>query len=365
MQLKNENLNIVIVSNEAWGDIWFSKHHYAHELSKNNRVWFINPPGKWSPVNLFKSEISFRKINDNLNVISYSNFLPYKFFKRNNKVVSARLDKFFKKRNITIDIFWTFDPLRLYDPELINAKFSIFHAVDKYLFQYPSELLLHRKVDAFVVVAEEFKEQYVQYNKPILFVPHGIPGGEVLMNENNENLPEKFTLYMGMIDARLDYDFIKKMALRFPEEKFLFLGDIKNVSDDIFEEIFIHRKIPNIIHHPAVHALKLKKYIDASKCCIAPMSSEWSGNLISHHKILQYMSGGKAIFSPVFSAYKCFSDLLYMDNNSDELLNKMQNFYASGEDAGLFQKRLEYVKDHSYGAHINTVIKFINSEIGR
>lgn len=361
--MKNENLNIVIVSNEAWGDIWFSKHHYAHELSKSNQVWFIDPPGKWSPLNLFKSEISSRKINDNLNVISYSNFLPYKFFKLNNKVVSARLNNFFKKRNKTIDIFWSFDPLRLYEPKLLNARFSIFHAVDKYLFQFPTEILLHQNADVFVVVAEEFKEQYTKYNKPILFVPHGIPSGESILNHNTEILPEDYTLYMGMIDIRLDYHFIKKMALRFPEEKFLFLGDIKNVSDDIFEEIFIHKKFPNIIHHPAVHALKLKYFVDNSKCCLAPMNKEWAGNMISHHKILQYMASGKAVFSPEFSAYKSFSDLLYMNNNNDELLNKMQNFYSSGEDEQLMHKRLNYVQNQSYNSHISKIIEFINSEI--
>ena len=54
--------NIIIVSNEPWGDIWYSKHHYAYELNKTNQVLFIDPPRKWSFWNLFMQGISKRDI---------------------------------------------------------------------------------------------------------------------------------------------------------------------------------------------------------------------------------------------------------------------------------------------------------------
>lgn len=41
MELKGKR--IVTASNEGWGDVWFSKHNYAYELSKHNEVLFVDP----------------------------------------------------------------------------------------------------------------------------------------------------------------------------------------------------------------------------------------------------------------------------------------------------------------------------------
>lgn len=37
---------------EPWGDMWYSKHHYAAELSKCRIEYFISPPDKWCPTDL-------------------------------------------------------------------------------------------------------------------------------------------------------------------------------------------------------------------------------------------------------------------------------------------------------------------------
>jgi hypothetical protein len=36
--------NILLISPESWGQNHVSKHHYATELSKNNKIYFLNPP---------------------------------------------------------------------------------------------------------------------------------------------------------------------------------------------------------------------------------------------------------------------------------------------------------------------------------
>src|SRR5688572_25831414 len=38
--------SVLIISPEPWKHLFVSKHHYAIELSKRNKVYFLNPPGK-------------------------------------------------------------------------------------------------------------------------------------------------------------------------------------------------------------------------------------------------------------------------------------------------------------------------------
>ena len=75
MKLKNQI--IVLVSNEQWSDIWFSKHHYANELSQKNKVLFINPPKQWNIKNVFFNTITTTRISSNLEIVSYQNYFPF------------------------------------------------------------------------------------------------------------------------------------------------------------------------------------------------------------------------------------------------------------------------------------------------
>ena len=86
-----QNNSILLISNEPWGDIWFSKHHYANELSANNDVYFIDPPKGWSLSSLFSNQLEIEVINERLKVVRYSNSLPIRFFPK----VFTKINDFF------------------------------------------------------------------------------------------------------------------------------------------------------------------------------------------------------------------------------------------------------------------------------
>jgi hypothetical protein len=354
----SEIKNIVIVSNETWGDIWFSKHHYASELSRGNfRVFFVDPSPRWNFLNLFKTKIESYQVTENLFVLRYCNNFPSALLRINNYVVSKRLMRFLKRNSAVPDIFWTFDPMRLFNPDLLGAKLSLFHAVDKYYFTHPAEKLLHQNVDAFVCVSKDFETQYEIYGKPVTTVPHGISPDEFNVDEKEFEIGmSDFILYIGYIDLRLDFAFIARLLTDFPEEKFVFVGGIKNVDNTDFKKIVIDKKFDNILFIPPVHAKKLKFYIDKSKACLAPMMKDVAGNLISHHKILQYMAHGKPVFGPVFSEYGAIGDLLYMHDDPDELIKRFRYYLNHGENSDLISRRIELAHEHEYKFHIDNIL---------
>src|ERR1051326_3339068 len=116
--MKLEDQTILVTSNEPWGDIWYSKQNYAYELSKKNKVFFIDPPTKWQLKNIFYNPIILKSYNENLKIISYQNFLPILndvFNRLNNFLVSKYLKRFFQGNHISNYLVWAFDPIRLYN----------------------------------------------------------------------------------------------------------------------------------------------------------------------------------------------------------------------------------------------------------
>lgn len=356
MKLKNQT--ILIFSNEPWGDVWYSKHNWAFELSKKNKVFFINTPNKWHPKNLLL-KISTIYYSENLTILSYNNILPLSrfklIFKINNFFVSKLLKKWLHKNKVSNYIFWTFDPYRFTNPDLLSPLFSIYFIADKYQTKHENDLI--KNVDFFISVSKNLTN-----NLPIentLNLSHGIPESEFEPNENID-IEKDYVLYIGNIDYRLDYPLIKKMAISFPKEKFLFIGK-KNIdtNSESFKEIFIENKYPNIYYHSPVHFKKLKNYIAKAKVCIAPMLMEINGNNINHHKLLQYLALGKPILSPSFTDYEN-NNLIYTYKNHEESIKQLKIIFNDKESSSLIEARINFAQQFTYDKLIKKVEEFIS-----
>jgi len=117
-----KNKIILIISPEAWGTNFVSKHHYANYLSKNNTVYFLNPVFS-SKINPFgKINIEVENIKENLVKVNYQNLLPKlnkfpKFIQ--NYIFKRQAKQIQKKLNISkFDIVWSFDPFRFWNQKI-------------------------------------------------------------------------------------------------------------------------------------------------------------------------------------------------------------------------------------------------------
>lgn len=353
MKLKNKT--ILIVSNESWGDIWYSKHNWAFELSKNNLVYFINPPRRWKFKAIFKTTIKIENYTETLKIFNYNNLLPLTrcgfLFKINEALIFKALTKFFKnEKNL---IFWTFDPYRLIYPQNLNLLHSIYFVADRYLI--PREKILINNVNSIISVSKDLTKD-VKHNH-ILNISHGI--SETEFNTDNNVDCDNFILYIGGIDYRLDFSLISNLLKELPNEKFLFIGKISNIEDNNFRDIFIDRKFPNLEYKTAIHFKELKNYIAKSKICLAPMKKGVQGNSINHHKLLQYLAHGKPVLSAKFSDYQN-NNLLIEYSDTQEAIFKLKNALENTEDIDLINKRINFVKQFLYSNLIKKIEEFIN-----
>lgn len=356
-----EGSDIVVTSNEPWGPVWYSKHHYAYELSKKNRVIFIDPVKPWQPQALCCARPKLEPVVPNLWVLKYRNPLPSfnaLSFKLNNRIVSHSISKVLQEMGFHTDLLLSFDPSRLYDPTLLRAKRSLFVAVDDYIHSMRGERLCYERVDGFLSIAEQFNATYHPYGKPLLNISHAISAEEFGGSPRND-IPAGTGLYIGAMDHRLDLPLIKAMAVHFPSVPFVFIGPYRLGANTLAEHLFLKGAYPNLFLREAVEAKTLRDYVASARFCIAPMDISLHGNAISHHKVFQYLAQGKAIFSPSFSEYIRISHLLYMGVDHDSIISRMAQFLEHGEDPGLTAQRIAFAHSRTYDALWERIAAFL------
>jgi hypothetical protein len=354
--MKLENQNILIVSNEPWGNFWYSKHNYAWQFSKKNKVYFLNPPGKFSLFNVFNNKLKVEKITDSLFSITYKNILPVKInvLRRINEwYILNKLRRWYETNQVKDVLFWTFDPIRLSSPEQLKPAKVVLHAVDHYLFTYPSESILSRKADCIICVSDIIAKSYRNYSDNVYVIPHAIPDDEFLpvKAERSGNLNG---IFVGTIDERLDFQYTAYIAQKFPEVHFKFIG--KTTAP---KGISVTLAYKNISFESEKPFSELKNFIREADFCFLFKDLKHPGNNISSHKMLQYFAQGKPIFSTKLEQYSKICDLLYMENDKEKMAEIMDNYFRNSEDSSLVQKRIDYAKQHSFNSTIDKIEKLL------
>ncbi|WP_420581914.1 hypothetical protein [Reichenbachiella sp.] len=364
MSIKDKT--IFITSNEPWGDIWYSKQNYAFELSRVNQVYFVDPPTKRSLFNWFKFEVRSIRVSENLSVIQYDHILPYlsNWFNRlNNKLVSKRLRKWITEQGIKDFIFWSFDPIRLYNPKLLGAELSIFHCVDYFYFKHLGERELCLNSDLLFATSKLFLDNYSIFDKPKHIVPHGISEDEFTLenDKKKEYLLDlnDFGLYIGVIDHRMDFGLYEKLITTYIDTPFVFIGPIRVQNNEAFVRIFEQKKYTNVHILGPKHFKTLKYYIAQSSFCLSLMDMNFHMNTVHHHKTLVYLCQGKPVFSFIFEEYKHLGDIMYLSNSHDGIISLLGEYLKSGEVGDLVSDRISYAKKFTFKNIIESAGKII------
>ncbi|GIV43053.1 MAG: hypothetical protein KatS3mg035_0176 [Bacteroidia bacterium] len=204
-------------------------------------------------------------------------------------------------------------------------------------------------MDAMFSTAQSFIDDYSPYTKaPMRIVPHGISNEEFTISDSElEKFDlelKNYNLYVGVIDARIDYELLEKLLIQNPSEKFVFIGPLRLPDNPYAHKIFNEKKYDNLIIAGPRHFKTLKVFIHYAKSCLALMDKKYFGNLVHHHKTLVYLAQGKPVFSVLCEAYHGLEDFMYLYNSHEELLQQFKNFIENGESPDLAQKRIDYAK---------------------
>jgi hypothetical protein len=361
----NTKQKIFLLSNEPWGDLWFSKHHYAYELSKlGNKVYFINAPKKWSFSHFFNRNIQISNYSKNLFIVNYNNPIPIRLFLKlaiyiNDFFVSKALKK---KLNIqSNDLQWTFDPLRFVYFPLCSR--IIYHVADPYMSLYPTKYTHHvlaQKSLKIVCTSPHYVDFYQKqgYVKT-LYMPHMVSSEEFDIDQKIvDTLKQKYGHYIllvGTINSDVDIELLKSIADLNLDAKLLIAGSV-HIDKQIFETLSNQK---NILYLGVINAKLLKNYINASQVCITGYYFTLNKGVGSGSplKMLHYLSQYKPIVTSINSEIPELENIaIYRAHDKNtflELIKKaLNNTLFVNQDAVS-----SYLQKHQYPIAIQKILE--------
>jgi hypothetical protein len=359
---------IILTSNEPWGDVWFSKQHYANELSKlGYAVFFLNPTLRWSWGNIFSFKIKTNKVNEFLTIIDYKNNFPQQilfprlFVLINDLLNCQKIKTQILKTNKQL-IWWKFDPYRFLTTPGLNKGKTIYHVVDPHLHLWQNKIQA-KNADLIVCTSNKYVDYYKDDGcQNVIQIPHGISEDEFKLDSDRvEMIYEEygdFVIVVGTIAHDVDINLFKRIA----EEKInlLIIGREIIVSDG-WEVI---KNLKNVHFIGQLHAKELKNYVSAAKAGLitynfTPKQKHQIGR--SPLKVLNYLAQKIPIITSVSSDLDTLNnEVVYRAYNSEEFISFVKR--AMGNNLFVNSDKIEhYLQQHSYPRLINTIFYKLKS----
>lgn len=374
MELANKT--ILIISPQAWGEMFISKNHYAIELAKRgNLVYFLNPPDQQGKEKIFSVTITPVNGYANLMLISHRLWYPYnlKFHALGlfQMLMQVQLKKIVKKIGKELDIIWSFDLGHLYPFKYFSKKaFKIFHPVDEPL-DGPS-IRAAEGADIIFSVTNEILEKYQHLKVPTHFINHGV--SEDFITDMVIKDSSSVKLHVGfsgnLLRTDLDHPTLLKIVTENPDIQFEFWGSykespvVKGNGTEQEANIFVRqlKALPNATLHGAInpkHLAKALPEMDAFLICYDVQKDQSRGT--NYHKIMEYLATGKIIISNNITTYKDRPDLIQMVQERDsnialptlfKTVMQQLNYFNSGE---LVSNRKRFASENTYRKQIERI----------
>ncbi len=373
---KFKNKNILLISPQAWGKMFISKHHYAVELAKlGNTVYFLNPPDK-----ILKERVLITAILETpgLFIINHRINFPYNIKFHSimlfHWLIQWQIKKILNTIGEPIDIVWSFDLGNLYPFKLFpKTALRIFHPVDEPL----NDAAINSAKDAQVIfsVTHEILEKYTGFVVPAHFVNHGV--SELFLHCENLVSPGDSTR-VGFAGNLLRTDIDRPVLLQIihenPDVIFEFLGSYQendsNIGGGLNSEttLFLKslRSYSNVVLHGVVKPEELAaayQHIDAFLICYDIEKDQSKGT--NYHKVMEFISTGKVIISNNISTYKGMPHLVTMveerDNNRmlPALFKKTILSLVENNSGLAMDRRKKYAREHSYQKQLEKIVDLL------
>jgi hypothetical protein len=359
---------ILILSPQPWNYFYISKHHYAMELARKNQVWFMSSPETGIGWKLQERKIAedreLRLIDYKIPVQASLRFHAKPLYKLIHRLaVRKLLDKLAPEFDICIDFgcYAFFDSIRF-----IKARKKIFFPVDNF-GHIPFST---RGSDYIFTVSQVIQEKFRAQGLKCHFVNHGLSEAFAkvatgkLAGSLKWNRGERIKVgYSGNLFIRfLDTVVFRKIIADNPFVEFHLFGSLSHNEQDEGQSDWYRflTSCSNVVLHgfqqPTELAFALDQ-MDVLLLCYKPDNKDYFGE--NTHKMIEYLSVGKAIVSTHITLYKD-SELINM-TGADENLNLPKLFnetIANLEHLNceeLMKRRILFALDNTYQKQIERI----------
>lgn len=393
------NRDFIITSLQSWDiEIGSTIKNTALEISKKNRVLYVNPPmdhmtwirkdGTPSYIHrmdvLQKKKPELRQINQNLWIMDcpfmvYSiNRLPFSwlfdFFNYlNNKKIANQILRTVRELNFNhyIHLIDTDIYRSQYLKGLIKPDLSIYYCRDfvigrDYWKKNGTRLepLLAAKSDMVLANSTHFAERFKSCNRNTFALETGVNLSlydhkkEWTTPDDIRNIPHPIIGYTGAISSvRLDCELLFDLAVHRPDYQFVFVGP----EDDVFSRHRLHN-LNNVYFLGKKAVESLPAYIKSFDVCINPqiLNEITDGNYPL--KIDEYLAMGKpAVATSTHTMRDIFKDYTYLPSSGEEYLQALDKAVSETDNLQKAKARIAFAHTHSWENSVKKIYQYINT----
>ncbi len=391
-----KNRDIVVVGIQPWDiEIGSNCKDIAREMSKNNRVLYVNAP--LDQKSMLKEKDSqkvknrlevlndpskaLQKIGDNFwaytppITIWSANFLPwtslFSFFnKRNNKKFATSINQAVKELGFKDIILFNDQHMFLghYLKEFIAPSLYIYYIRDnlqnvKYWNKHGHSIepSLIKKADLVFTNSLLYEEYAQKYNKNSYMVGQGCDTelfrDEIVeVAEELKDIKKPILGYVGFLSSkRLDIEVISHIAKERPNISIVLVGP----EDDAFKASELHQ-MDNVVFLGSKPPESLATYIKGFDIAINPqrLTKATLGNY--PRKIDEYLAMGKATLATKTRAMEYFKDAVYLAENKEGYIDIVDLAIKEDSDV-LRKKRMDVGHSHGWSDCVQTMYKLIEN----
>ncbi len=382
-------MNILFYGGHYWDrGPWFRKQHFAERLSKlGHTIFYIE-----DSVSIIRKDsndknhyfkIQYKKINNNLYIITPPTYLPFP----NNtlsemiyyKMLHIRLSWYFKKNNIKIDCLWVCQSssyyllkyfgnrlIKVYDVADDEPGYELLYERKKgYIKKFNKFTQLLSLCDVVIVSAKRLIEKYQKFSKiRFIHIPNGHNIDLNILHEHNLDIPNDLKqipppriVHIGTLFKFLDEDLLEYIIKSRPEYNFVFIGKIEYCFD-----ISRFKNYNNFYYLGVKKKEDVLNYILFCDLCINIFKRHEVNESVNPVKIYEYLASNKPIVSTIMDSLqkeKVSKFISFADNYDDflKLLDKYLKFNI--DESYIDEERIQILQYY----HYDNLFKSMISEI--
>lgn len=378
----------LLISPQPWGKMFLSKHNYAIELAKNGHtVYFLNPPTykkKLAPI-----AVTTAMVLPNLYVVDYTLSQPVHILRFKARSV---YDFIIKKSLIRrLNELARFDELWCFEPNIFSS-FAPFTAKKKLLFivdQHDNDTLkkLAETADGIATISTLILDFFDFSKKPKLLLNHGLNETFTVLARNKlksglayeEKQPVKVAYVGNLLQGdRVDFQTLQLIIRENPAIEFHFYGPYQEKDNTLGSTLspgmqrFIEflKSTENVTLHGVMvqHEMAAQMHtMDIFLTCYNYLTDDNKSS--NCHKIIEYLSTGKAVVANRIITYETTTGLLempaeYTNENLPALFEKVAENLPTFNSMERQKARIEFALQNTYQNHIKTITRFIQEPVG-
>lgn len=361
---------IIYFGNEWGADNRTSSHHIASRLIRDFNVIYVECPGLRTPdlnrhdiTRMFKKIFQIFKKTREINSESFVKtmyqipFHDIPFVKHINRLmIKHQVRKLYQDNGLDDPILWFVLPHVSYALEDAKSAARVYYCVDEFA-EMPGvnrELIAeHDKrmtelSDAVFVISDPLYEQKKRYGDKIHLSKHGVDfehfyqavGRTLETPKDVAHLKAPIIGFFGLIESWIDLDLIEFLAKKKPDWTFLMIGRVA-VDYSRFDSI------DNVHFIGPVTYETLPAYSQIFDVALIPVETNELIRNFNPLKLREYLAMGLPIVSTYFPEIEVFGDNVYVANEQQEFLDKIQQALDENCDE-LAQKRANLVESSSW-----------------